>query len=734
MGMSMKRLCLAAILSLAFLFILQIAWAGKAQGEDANAPSGPHVQPSEEGDSFFGDLFKVYMPRSKCMFNEPYLIGLHLVSDTLIAAAYYSIPIGLVYFIRKRRDIAFNWIFVMFAAFILACGTTHVFGVWAIWQPIYRLDGIVKLITALLSIGTALALWPLIPKALALPSPAQLEARVKERTSELAQANTALRDEADARAAAETAHARMAAIVEHCDDAIIGKTLEGVITSWNTGATRLFGYCAPEAIGKPMALLFPADRAEEEPSILERLRRGESIEHYETVRQKKDGRRIDVSVTVSPIKDSSGIVIGASNIARDITDRRRAEIEREILLQNEKTARSEAEHASRMKDEFLATLSHELRTPLNAIYGWSQMLRRHNNSHDPELSEGLEVIERNTKVQTKLIEDLLDMSRIISGKIRLDVQPADLASILEEVIQSIAPAAAAKNIRIQPVLDPQAGMVTGDPGRLQQIFWNLLSNAIKFTQKGGAVQVHLERVNSHVEVRFADNGQGMNLQLLPHVFERFRQGDSSSTRRYGGLGLGLAIVKHLVELHGGTVAARSLGEGQGATFTVALPLRGVIPESVVPAQERSHPTSESAPTKSLGLPSLKGLRILVVDDDPDARQLIERLLTEAGAMVVTASAAAEAVEHIQRKEQRPDVLLSDIGMADEDGYSLIRRIRRLPIDEGAEIPAIAITAFARTEDRRKAMLAGFQMHVAKPADAAELVTMVASLTGLIRDN
>jgi PAS domain S-box-containing protein len=717
----MKRICLWALAGLA-------VWVGIV------APFTFAVwgQTSGGGDSFFGNLLKVYMPRRQCMFNEPGLIALHLVADSLIALSYYSIPIGLVYFVRKRRDIAFNWIFVMFAAFILACGTTHLFGVWAIWQPIYRLDGIVKLITAVLSVATAIVLWPLIPRALALPSPQQLEGRVSQRTTELAQANDALRGEMTARAAAEEANARLAALVAYSDDAIIGKTLEGVITSWNKGAERIFGHTAAEAIGQPISILIPPDRAQEEVSILARLGQGGLIEHSETVRLTKDGRRIDVSVTISPIKDAAGKIIGASKIARDITDRRRAEKEREKLLKSEQAARSEAEHASRMKDEFLATLSHELRTPLNAIYGWSQLLRRHNhsNSNDAELMEGLEVIERNTKLQTQLIEDLLDMSRIISGKIRLDVQEVNLAAILNEVIQSISPAANAKGIRVQAMLDPLAGPVTGDPGRLQQVFWNLLNNAIKFTPKRGSVQVHLERVNSHVEIRVMDSGEGIRAELLPHVFERFRQGDSTSTRRHGGLGLGLAIVKHLVELHGGTAAVWSAGEGQGATFTVALPLRGVrsVPELL--AEARAHPTAEPVLGKDLKLPSLAKIRALVVDDDADSRELIRRILTEAGAQVETAGGAAEAMEVIQAAGRRPDILLSDIGMAGEDGYSLIRRVRGLA--EGAEIPAIAITAFARSEDRRKAMLAGFQMHVAKPTDAAELVTMVASLTGLIR--
>jgi CheY-like chemotaxis protein len=324
----------------------------------------------------------------------------------------------------------------------------------------------------------------------------------------------------------------------------------------------------------------------------------------------------------------------------------------------------------------------------------------------------------------QLIDDLLDVSRIVSGKMRLDVQNVDLASVVRAVLDSMSPAAAAKGIRLRSVLDPRAGPVTGDPNRLQQVVWNLLSNAVKFTPKGGQVQVHLQRVNSHVEIVVSDTGQGMDPELLPFVFERFRQGDSSSTREHAGLGLGLSLVRYLTELHGGTVSADSLGRGKGATFTVKLPMP-IVP--VRPATvERHHPTT--APTvPSLGGARLDGLRVLLVDDDLDSLDLAGAILSSAGAVVKTCLSSPEALELIP--QWRPDVLVSDIEMPGEDGYALIRRVRALDRPSGGSIPAIALTAYGRVEDRLRAMAAGYSMHVPKPVDPAELTTIVASLAG-----
>ena len=411
----------------------------------------------------------------------------------------------------------------------------------------------------------------------------------------------------------------------------------------------------------------------------------------------------------------------------DITREKEAARHRELLLASEQAARGEAERAGRMKDEFLATLSHELRTPLNAILGWSQILA--SGTRDAEdLSEGLRTIERNARAQTRIIEDLLDMSRIISGKIRLDVQRLDLAGVVQAAVDTMRHAADAKAIRLQAVIDPNAASVSGDPGRLHQVFWNLISNAIKFTPKGGRVQVLLERVNSHLAVSVIDTGEGIRPEFLPRVFDRFKQADASTTRRHGGLGLGLSIVKQLVELHGGTVRAASGGEGHGSTFTVTLPLTPVRASPEPDHQRRPrHAESQFGAATADDCLKLKGVRVLVVDDEADSRHLVKRLLEDCEACVLTAGSAAEALAAVQR--ERPDVLISDIGMPDEDGYSLIGRVRALGPERGGTVPALALTAYARAEDRVRAVRAGFQTHVVKPVEPAELITMVASLAG-----
>ena len=383
----------------------------------------------------------------------------------------------------------------------------------------------------------------------------------------------------------------------------------------------------------------------------------------------------------------------------------------------------EAQAANRTKDEFLATVSHELRTPLNAILGWAQLLRG-GNLEEGELERALETIERNARAQAQLIEDLLDISRIITGKLRLDVRPIELAGVIEAAVDSVRPAADAKGIRFQVVLDPRAGPVSGDANRLQQVVWNLLVNAIKFTPRDGRVGVNLARVNSHVEITVSDTGEGIEPTLLPHIFDRFRQADASTTRRHGGLGLGLSIVRHLVELHGGTVHAESGGAGQGSLFTVKLPLAVVRKGD----ETRVHPTADDRVDVGLGTAQLDGVRVLVVDDEPDARDLLSHLLRRCRADVEAVASAADALAAIRRK--RPDVLLSDIGMPGEDGYMLIQQVRALEEETGlGRIPAVALTAFARAEDRRRALMAGFQMHVPKPVEAAELTAVVANLAG-----
>ncbi|MEP0871324.1 response regulator [Trichocoleus desertorum AS-A10] len=426
-------------------------------------------------------------------------------------------------------------------------------------------------------------------------------------------------------------------------------------------------------------------------------------------------------ITVDPVFNSEDIFTGAVYLLTDITERQRAEAERIQLLNREQKARTEAEAANRVKDEFLATLSHELRSPLNAMLGWTRLLNTR-KFDEATTARAMETIERNARSQAQLVEDLLDVSRIIQGKLRLNVRPIELKAIIETALETAGPAAEAKEIRLQSVLDPGSGCVAGDSDRLQQIIWNLLSNAIKFTPKGGRVQIRLERVHSHVEIAVSDTGQGISSDFVPYVFDRFRQADSSITRSYSGLGLGLAIVRHLVELHGGTVEAYSPGPGEGSTFTVKLPLIPVrIEESNT---ERIHPTvAQAVPFNNP--PSLKGVRVLIVDDEVDARNYLLAVLEQCEAETLAATSAQEAIELLLA--QKPDVLVSDIGMPEEDGYSLIHRIRALPVEQGGSIPAVALTAYARTEDRTRVIAAGFQIHIPKPVEPAELATVIASL-------
>jgi PAS domain S-box-containing protein len=522
------------------------------------------------------------------------------------------------------------------------------------------------------------------------------------------------------RAEAGLRHA--SAIVENTDDAIISKDLDGVIRSWNPGAERLYGYTAEEAVGCPVTMLIPEDRPDEEPGILARIRRGERISHYETVRVCKDGTLVDVSLTVSPMRDAEGRVVGASKIARDITEHKRAEEERGQLLASEQRARAEAQESSRLKDEFLATVSHELRTPLTSILGWAHMLRT-GQLGGGDAAKALETIERNARAQSQLIDDLLDVSRIITGKLRIDVRPVDPNSFIESAIEAVRPAADAKGVRVQRIMDTGVITVSGDPVRLQQVVWNLLSNAIKFTPRGGRVQVKLERVNSHIEIAVSDNGSGIAPEFLPYVFDRFRQADQRTTRQHGGLGLGLAIVRHLVEIHGGSVRAESPGAGQGSTFTVLLPVAPVYQS--IGTEGRVHPAARDTLPVYDCPDRLDGLKVLVVDDEPDTRELLKVGLGQCGAEVTAVGSATEALEAITVKA--PDLLISDIGMPDEDGYELIRRVRQFPAQSGGKVPAIALTAYARVEDRMQALRAGYQMHVTKPVELAELVAVAASL-------
>lgn len=683
------------------------------------------------------------------------------------------------------------------------------------------------------------------------------------------------------------ARALLASIVDSSFDAIVTKDLHGTVTSWNAAAERLFGYSAAEMIGTPILRLIPPERHAEETDILARVRRGERIDHFETIRLGKDGRRLNISLSISPVRSASGTIIGASKIARDVTTERAADADRVRLLEENAAVtgalndvgaivasdldrdtvvqavtdaateltmaefgaffynvRSDAgesymlytisgvprdafakfpmprntqvfqptfagtavvrsaditadpryghnpphfgmprghlpvrsylavpvkgragevigglffghsavgrfsEHherlavgisgwasvalenarmfslvqeSNRLKDEFLASLSHELRTPLSAVLGYARILRSGMVSGEKQ-QKAMEAIERNAASLAQIVEDVLDVSRITSGKMRLNVQTVDFPDVVRNAIDAVAPAADAKGLRLEAVLDPRAVPVSGDPERLQQVLWNLLSNAVKFTSRGGKVQIRLERVNSHIEVAVADTGIGIAPEFLPHVFERFRQADAGIARERGGLGLGLSIARQLVEMHGGTIDAASLGHGQGATFTIKLPL--MVVQTPRDEAERVHPRTPASP-QPIRRDDLRNLHVLAVDDDPDAVQLVAEVLEAAGARVTTAASADHALAALDG--ELPHVIVTDLGMPRVDGFQLLERIRTHRNPLVRQLPAAALTAYARSEDRVKALRAGFHIHLAKPIDPAELVASVAAL-------
>ena len=454
---------------------------------------------------------------------------------------------------------------------------------------------------------------------------------------------------------------------------------------------------------------------------IERAADGERV-RFDTEMRVKNDKFLPIDFMIAPLFDENGVVhLIASGV--DLTTRKQAEAEREELLKREKAARKDAEIANRLRDEFLATVSHELRAPLNAILGWGRLLEK--GKLDEKTSEkAVNTIVRNAESQNRLIEDLLDVSRIISGKLRLEIITIKPRNIVESALETVRPAAEAKNITLEIKEDSDVSHISGDSNRLQQVLWNLLSNAIKFTPNDGRVTFEIERSDGFVELHVKDSGVGIKQEFLPHVFDRFRQADASSIRKFGGLGLGLAIVRHITEMHGGTVHVDSAGENLGSTFTVRLPLVNLSDEDDRNKAEKKREAENLALDSKL---SLDGLLVLVVDDEEDTRQLLVQSLTFYGATVISASSAEEALEEIS--EKNPDVLVSDIGMPGEDGYSLIRKVRNLPDEQHSKIQAIALTAFTRAQDRVRALSSGYQNHVSKPVEPDELATVIASLTG-----
>jgi PAS domain S-box-containing protein len=502
-------------------------------------------------------------------------------------------------------------------------------------------------------------------------------------------------------------------IVETSLEGIWSVDAEARTTYVNPRFAEMLGYSVDEILGRNAFDFVHPDHQDRSEEQWERRRHGlRGRQEYLLIR--RDGSPLWVASSATPFYDGEGRFAGAVTLMTDITDLKRAEAEREEILARERTARAEAEAANRIKDEFLATVSHELRTPLSAMVGWVHLLRA-GGLDAATTDRALATIERNIKAQAQIIDDILDVSRIIRGSLTLSVQPVDLAAVLHQVVESLRPAAQSKEIGVHTTLDPTVSPVNGDPDRLQQVVWNLLSNAIKFTPAGGKVEVRLERQEAGTRLSVTDTGQGIPLEFLPHVFERFRQADSSTTRIHGGLGLGLAIVRHLVELHGGTVTAESAGVDRGSRFTVTLP--AAEPAPAAPESPDAEPAQEDRARAPLA-----GRRLLVVDDEPDTREALGFLLSLAGAVVETASSARDALAAIERS--RPDVLIADIGMPGEDGYDLIRQVRALPPERGGRIPAIALTAYARPEDRERALAAGYHEHVPKPVEPEALIEIL----------
>nr|ART35736.1 B64 [uncultured bacterium] len=486
------------------------------------------------------------------------------------------------------------------------------------------------------------------------------------------------------------------------------------ITDANPFMTELLGYSRVEFLGKELWEIGLFSDKEASQVAFKELQKTHYLRYEDLPLQATNGKLRDVEFVSNVYQEDSHQVIQCN--IRDITDRKRTEEERASLLAAAQAAHAEADLANSIKDEFLATLSHELRTPLTSILGWSQLLT--NGSLDElHTARAIETIARNARTQGRLIDDLLDVSRIIIGKLCLNVREVKLAPLIQAVLTDVRPAADAKSINLNVILDSAIEPISGDPDRLQQIVWNLLTNAIKFTPKGGDVQVSLERNCSHIVITVNDTGQGIAPELLPHVFERFRQGDSSSTRSNGGLGLGLSIVRQLVELHGGIVTADSPNERAGTTIRVMLPLTSL--------QQNPNAAAKTGLNSGRTGPMLDGRRVLVVDDEPDSRGLVATILTSAGAAVTSVCCAADALE--QLKLERFDLLISDIGMSEMNGYSLIGHVRQLADELGGKVPAVALTAYAGVDDRKRALAAGYQMHIPKPFEPADLIAVSAFL-------
>ncbi|MEH2051508.1 hybrid sensor histidine kinase/response regulator [Nostoc sp.] len=691
-----------------------------------------------------------FIPHGHCYLWQTNLVWLHILSDSIIALAYYSIPATLFYFVRKREDLPFDWIFLLFIAFIVACGTTHLIDIWTLWHPIYWVSGFVKAVTAIISFITAINLVYLVPQALAFPSPAQLEQANQElqtqiaerlrvekelrkyqnhleemvalRTNEITKTNEQLQQEILERQRIleilRQSEERYRYLAEAIPQLVWTTKPNGECDFFNQNWCDYTGLTFEQSLGSGwLAALHPDDvqRADKVWSDAVKNRTIYNNE-YRFKRASDSSYRWQLARGL-PLKDDQGFVVKWFGTCTDIHEQKQILEERAHLLELEQIARAKAETANRIKDEFLAVLSHELRTPLNAILGWSKLLQSR-RLDQTKTSEALATIERNANLQVQLIEDLLDISRILQGKLTLNITKINLESTILSALQTMQLAAETKLIKANTTFEPDVGQIMGDSTRLQQVVWNLLSNAIKFTPRGGKVEVRLEEADGYAQIIVSDTGKGISADFLPYVFDYFRQADSTSTRNFGGLGLGLAIVRNIIEMHGGIVQADSQGEGKGAIFTVSLPL---LPDGIPKLTDERNDPILLVPNS---LP-LSGIRVLVVDDDTDSRDFVAFVLEQDGAFVIAVSSADEALQTLA--EIKPDVLVSDISMPDMDGYMLINQVRTLTPEQGGQIPAIALTAFARNDDQQKALNAGFQMHVPKPLNPEELIAAIIKL-------
>ncbi len=650
-----------------------------------------------------------FMPHGHCYLWAPEMVWTQVSSNLLIGVAYASIASTLGVLVRRIVNIPFAWVYLAFGTFILSCGLTHLFDVVTVWHPIYWADAAVRVVTAVASMATAILLVPFVPRAVAFAGEARLS---NERALQLQTAHRDLesahreleRREREARQRASLSEEQFRKLVETMPQLAWISDADGKHVFRNQRWREYTG----------LSFSDPADpgwQSSHEPSTREQVLRAwsDAVRRKHPFELESQFRRADGEyrwflLRAVPLFDDSGRVLSWMGTCTDIHDQR--------------LAHEEAVRTAKMKDEFLASVSHELRTPLNAIVGWAHLLKV--GTLPPEkVARALESVENNALAQARLVDDLIDLSRIVSGKMRLDPVLINPADAVVGALDALRHTAQAKDIELNAAVDRAAGLVLADPGRLQQIVWNLVGNAIKFTPKHGCVNVHSLRAEAQVQIVISDTGPGIKRDFLPHLFDKFSQEDGSSRRSYGGLGLGLAITKQLVELQGGEIRAESAGEGRGATFTVTLPLARDTTRRI------SKPVS---PIPESPGPEVQGLRLLLVEDDMDSREVVSAILGDWGIAVTTASNAEDALGLLQ--QTAVDVIISDVGLPGMDGHAFMRAVREQPAL--AHVPAVALTAFAYAEDRDRALEAGFQLHLRKPFTHDELLGIITQLAKTAR--